>query len=41
MNIRINDGIPKYLLDMKLTDMFCKHVVRRESASTKADKLYD
>ena len=29
LNIKINDDILEDLLNMKLTDMFCKHVIRR------------
>ena len=29
LNIKINDDISKDLLNMNLTDMFCKHVIRR------------
>ena len=28
LNIKINDDIPEYLLNMKLIDMFCKHIIR-------------
>ncbi len=29
LNIKINDDISEDLLNMKLADMFCKHVIRR------------
>lgn len=31
LNVKINDDISEDLLNMKLTDMFCKHVIRRNS----------
>lgn len=42
LNIKINDDIPEYLLNMKLIDMFCKHIIRnsQDNIKTKADKLY-
>ena len=40
MTIQINCGIPEYLLNMKLTDMFCKHVIKTEEMSIKAENLY-
>lgn len=40
MNIKINCGISEYLLNMKLTDMFCKHVIKTEGMSIKAENLY-
>ena len=42
LNIKINGDISEDLLNMKLTDMFCKHVVRRnpDDMQTKAGHLY-
>lgn len=42
LNITINEDISEDLLNMKLTDMFCKHVIRRniDDKETKAEKLY-
>lgn len=42
LNIKINDDISKDLLNMNLTDMFCKHVIRRnpDGIQIKAGKLY-
>lgn len=42
LNVKINDDISEDLLNMKLTDMFCKHVIRRNSdgIQIKAGKLY-
>jgi hypothetical protein len=42
LNIKINDDISEDLLNMKLADMFCKHVIRRnpDGIQIKADKLY-
>lgn len=42
LNIKINGDISENLLNMKLTNMFCKHVIRRnsEGIQTKASKLY-
>ena len=43
LNIKINGGdISEDLLNMKLTDMFCKHVIRRniDDKETKAEQLY-
>ena len=42
LNIRINENISENILNMKLTDMFCKHVIRRNPDGTqiKAGKLY-
>ena len=42
LNIKINGDISASLLDTKLVDMFCKHIIRRESDDihTKASKLY-
>lgn len=39
LNIKINDDIPEYLLNMKLIDMFCKHIIRnsQDNIKTKAD----
>lgn len=42
LNIKINGDISEDLLNMKLTDMFCKHAIRRNPDDTqiKAGKLY-
>lgn len=42
LNIKINGAISEDLLNMKLTDMFCKHVIRRnpDGIQVKAGKLY-
>lgn len=42
LNIKINNDISEDLLNMKLADMFCKHVIRRnpDGIQTKAGKLY-
>ena len=42
LNIKINDDVSEDLLNMKLADMFCKHVIRRnpDGIQIKADKLY-
>lgn len=42
LNIKINGDISEDLLNMKLTDMFCKHVIRRnpDGIQIKAGKLY-
>lgn len=42
MNIKINENISENILNMKLTDMFCKHVIRnnRDCIQLKAGKLY-
>lgn len=42
LTITINEDISEYLLNMKLTDMFCKHVIRRnlDDKETKAEHLY-
>lgn len=42
LNIKINDDISEDLLNMKLIDMFCKHVIRRnpDGIQIKAGKLY-
>lgn len=42
LNIKINGDISEDVLNMKLADMFCKHVIRRnpEEISIKADRLY-
>ncbi len=42
LNVKINDDISEDLLNMKLTDMFCKHVIRRnpDGIQIKAGKLY-
>lgn len=42
LNIKINGDISEDLLNMKLTDMFCKHVIRcsTDGIQTKAGKLY-
>lgn len=42
LNIKINGDISEDLLNMKLTDMFCKHVIRRnpDGIQIKASKLY-
>lgn len=42
LNIKINGDISEDVLNMKLTDMFCKHVIRRtpDGIQIKADKLY-
>ena len=41
LNIKINGDISEDLLNMKLTDMFCKHVIRRnpDGIKIKAGKL--
>lgn len=40
--IKVNGDIPEDMLNMKLKDMFCKHVIRRypDGMSIKAGKLY-
>ena len=42
LNIKINDDISEDLLNMKLADMFCKHVIRRnpDGMQIKAGELY-
>ena len=41
LNIRINGNISEDILNMKLKDMFCKHVIRKpDMMHTKAGKLY-
>lgn len=42
LNIKINGDISENLLNMKLTNMFCKHVIRHnaEGIKTKVGKLY-
>lgn len=42
LNIKINGNISEDLLNIKLTDMFCKHVIRRnpDGVQIKAGKLY-
>lgn len=42
MNIKISENISENILNMKLTDMFCKHVIRNNHDCTqlKAGKLY-
>lgn len=42
LNIKVNNDISEDLLNMNLTDMFCKHVIRRnpDGIQIKADKLY-
>lgn len=42
LNIKINGDISEDLLNMKLTDMFCKHVIRHnpDGVQIKAEKLY-
>lgn len=42
LNIKINGDISEDLLNMKLTDMFCKHVIRRnlDGIHIKSGKLY-
>ena len=42
LNIKINRDISEDLLNMKLTDMFCKHIIRHnpDDIQIKADKLY-
>lgn len=42
LNIKVNGNIPEDILNMKLKDMFCKHVIRRnqDGMQIKADKLY-
>lgn len=42
LTIKINSDISEDLLNMKLTDMFCKHVIRRnpDGIQIKAGKLY-
>lgn len=42
LNIKINNDISENLLNMNLTDMFCKHVIRRnpDGIQIKAGKLY-
>lgn len=42
LNVKINDDISEDLLNMKLTDMFCKHVIRcnPDGIQIKAGKLY-
>jgi hypothetical protein len=41
LNIKVNNDISEDLLNMNLTDMFCKHVIRRnpDGIQIKADKL--
>ena len=42
INIKINENISENILNMKLTDMFCKHVIRNnhDGIQLKAGKLY-
>ena len=42
LNIKVNRNIPEDILNMKLADMFCKHVIRckPEEMSIKAENLY-
>jgi len=42
LNIKVNRNIPEDVLNMKLKEMFCKHVIRRNPDGTKnkAGKLY-
>ena len=41
LNIKINEDISEDLLNMKVTDMFCKHVIRRNpnDKETKAEQF--
>ena len=42
LNIKVNNDISEDLLNMNLTDMFCKHVIRRnpDGMQIKAGELY-
>lgn len=42
LNIKINNEVSEDLLNTKLVDMFCKHVIRRnpDGVHIKAGKLY-